>query len=483
MALVTCPECGREKVSDTALACPGCGYPIKEHFEKINKGKEKDDNLEQVSQEIEKPEEDITIKQKSENDTATSVVDKESNKDEKKNKKAILIGAVALVILFLLAVTNIDRGEKKIDISKIDMTTSLIKGDSIISADKAYKLVQERLMDSLGNGYDYEVKDDGGYIGIFKKGDSEYSYIITCTTDKDNGEIIPSDSNKQPKCVNIYDCTSADPNEKSLGMLISTILDNADQSVIKAVLVDKKQNSLNESFPDEFAVAINGKVYYVTSDTGLKHAYMIELAGDYYDYGKINPLAALDYIFRNDETARDKIIELPYEDAKSLVKYYMDHEQEYYEDFDSLLKKAGMKKETESTDSKKTSGSKEEENNNSYTYKSGSSDVIISPTANKVYTCAQDVYKFMCSFEAKPRDTNIFDLASKQTSLDSAIEALEKSGADPEILAAAKTISRRVSSWSDVAMSFMALHSSLDDLSSARADVKSAIDDFVELAK
>ena len=66
---------------------------------------------------------------------------------------------------------------------------------------------------------------------------------------------------------------------------------------------------------------------------------MIELAGDYYDYGKINPLAALDYIFRNDETARDKIIELPYEDAKSLVKYYMDHEQEYYEDFDSLLKK------------------------------------------------------------------------------------------------------------------------------------------------
>ena len=79
MALVTCPECGREKVSDTALACPGCGYPIKEHFEKINKGKEKDDNLEQVSQEIEKPEEDIKIKQKSENDTATSVVDKESN--------------------------------------------------------------------------------------------------------------------------------------------------------------------------------------------------------------------------------------------------------------------------------------------------------------------------------------------------------------------------------------------------------------------
>ena len=35
MALVRCPECGREKVSDSAEACPDCGYSIKAHFEKI----------------------------------------------------------------------------------------------------------------------------------------------------------------------------------------------------------------------------------------------------------------------------------------------------------------------------------------------------------------------------------------------------------------------------------------------------------------
>ena len=35
MALVTCPECGRENVSDSAVACPECGYGIKEHFDKI----------------------------------------------------------------------------------------------------------------------------------------------------------------------------------------------------------------------------------------------------------------------------------------------------------------------------------------------------------------------------------------------------------------------------------------------------------------
>lgn len=35
MALVNCPECGKERVSDTAEACPDCGYGIKRHFVKI----------------------------------------------------------------------------------------------------------------------------------------------------------------------------------------------------------------------------------------------------------------------------------------------------------------------------------------------------------------------------------------------------------------------------------------------------------------
>ena len=35
MALVTCPECGRENVSDSAESCPNCGFGIKAHFDKI----------------------------------------------------------------------------------------------------------------------------------------------------------------------------------------------------------------------------------------------------------------------------------------------------------------------------------------------------------------------------------------------------------------------------------------------------------------
>lgn len=35
MALIKCPECGRENVSDSAENCPSCGYGIKAHFDKL----------------------------------------------------------------------------------------------------------------------------------------------------------------------------------------------------------------------------------------------------------------------------------------------------------------------------------------------------------------------------------------------------------------------------------------------------------------
>lgn len=35
MALVKCPKCGKENVSDTAESCPECGYGIKAHYTKI----------------------------------------------------------------------------------------------------------------------------------------------------------------------------------------------------------------------------------------------------------------------------------------------------------------------------------------------------------------------------------------------------------------------------------------------------------------
>lgn len=41
MALIKCPECGKENVSDSAEACPNCGYGIKAHFVKIRQEEER----------------------------------------------------------------------------------------------------------------------------------------------------------------------------------------------------------------------------------------------------------------------------------------------------------------------------------------------------------------------------------------------------------------------------------------------------------
>lgn len=41
MALIKCPECGREKVSHQAIACPDCGYGIKEHYLKLKRQAER----------------------------------------------------------------------------------------------------------------------------------------------------------------------------------------------------------------------------------------------------------------------------------------------------------------------------------------------------------------------------------------------------------------------------------------------------------
>ena len=53
MSLIKCPECGKENVSDSAEACPNCGYGIKAHFDKIESHEKQKkltlDLLEQIS--------------------------------------------------------------------------------------------------------------------------------------------------------------------------------------------------------------------------------------------------------------------------------------------------------------------------------------------------------------------------------------------------------------------------------------------------
>lgn len=62
MALIKCPECGRENISDVAESCPSCGYRVKEHFEK--KIAERENYESQLKQVIEDKQRELFERQK-----------------------------------------------------------------------------------------------------------------------------------------------------------------------------------------------------------------------------------------------------------------------------------------------------------------------------------------------------------------------------------------------------------------------------------
>lgn len=74
MALINCPECGRENVSDKAEMCPNCGYGIKAHFEMIQVEMEQR-RLEQVK--------------KLENDRHHQQMQEEAKKEEERKQREL----------------------------------------------------------------------------------------------------------------------------------------------------------------------------------------------------------------------------------------------------------------------------------------------------------------------------------------------------------------------------------------------------------
>ncbi len=86
MALIKCPECGRENVSDTAKACPGCGYDIKEHFDKIGREIKKQEDIKTPI--VNKDESDI----------------KQEPLQDASNKKMLYGLCAALAIIFVMVI-------------------------------------------------------------------------------------------------------------------------------------------------------------------------------------------------------------------------------------------------------------------------------------------------------------------------------------------------------------------------------------------
>lgn len=145
MALVKCPECGKENVSSTATACPQCGFNIKEYYEDIER-KEKN---EKRHAEIEKNIKNIS-------DQAASLKkDFKFNKSFLKNHKKVSVVVLCVLILLIGFVVksilpnhqysasldgkSVYLGESSKSVKrKYGKDCIEIKGGSLICIDKSY---------------------------------------------------------------------------------------------------------------------------------------------------------------------------------------------------------------------------------------------------------------------------------------------------------------------------------------------------------
>lgn len=102
MALIKCPECGKE-ISDKAQKCIHCGYPLKSEQLDINITSD----------------EDVKKASKSENNSECSEV-----KEKKRNKKKIII-PIMVVVLLLICISGIfiiTKNKNNVNVSKIDIS-------------------------------------------------------------------------------------------------------------------------------------------------------------------------------------------------------------------------------------------------------------------------------------------------------------------------------------------------------------------------
>jgi len=100
MALVKCPECGRENVSDSAESCPNCGYAIKQYFDDI---KEQERILQRKREKQKEWEELEEIKKETAGDRQKEAIKELMNKISK-DKQGIICSFVGLLIIVPLFV-------------------------------------------------------------------------------------------------------------------------------------------------------------------------------------------------------------------------------------------------------------------------------------------------------------------------------------------------------------------------------------------
>ena len=120
MALIKCPECGKE-FSDKAAACPNCAFPVKEILKMSTGDKQESEGMEVV-------------------ENAKGVEVARSTKGDSNNKMIIIVAIIAAIIL--IAVLLIVLSKNKSDKGSTELTTETnTENVSKVTYDEAVKLI------------------------------------------------------------------------------------------------------------------------------------------------------------------------------------------------------------------------------------------------------------------------------------------------------------------------------------------------------
>lgn len=138
MALITCPECGKKKVSDTAEACPRCGFGIKTYFENQSqneKRKQDDSVIENASEiDINQIEEDV-IKPEQKASDSVNVTSKTDKNNSGKTLSIFLIFFIVLAVVIVLFVlfhkSNLNNDDEITNLS-VETTETLTEMESLV---------------------------------------------------------------------------------------------------------------------------------------------------------------------------------------------------------------------------------------------------------------------------------------------------------------------------------------------------------------
>ena len=142
MALIHCPECGRDNVSDTAVSCPGCGYNIQAHMKK----KQKEELLQAKNERLQQQEK---IKQQ--------LIDERRNDPNYKKRQIAMVCTVCTVILLIICVIvfgskfRIEKAYEK-DLSSVFGITPDMNMEDIIEFEASHYGHTEYNMEQVQDG-------------------------------------------------------------------------------------------------------------------------------------------------------------------------------------------------------------------------------------------------------------------------------------------------------------------------------------------